>query len=283
MSGADVSPTPVETTTVEVPGGVLELDVAGDAARPAVAFLHPGLWDRRTWDGHFERYAELYRVVRYDARGYGRSTRPEPGQPYSHVEDLVAVLDAAGVERAALIGNSMGGATAVETAAEHRDRVSALVLVAPGINGWEDLTAHEAADLDRRFAAVDAAMERGDLDAAREAQLAAVWAPLGTEDPAGRRIRAIAFDNIHELTMDESGRRELDPPVVERLGDIVAPTLVLPADRDPPVYRRVARIYADGIPNARLVQIPETDHVLNMRRPAEFDELVLRFLAEVVG
>jgi 3-oxoadipate enol-lactonase len=273
----------IQTRTVDVAEGSLEYDIAGDPSRSAVAFLHPGLWDRRIWDGHLERYAERYRAVRPDARGYGRSTRPVPGVAYSHVDDLVAVLDDAGIERAALIGNSMGGATAVETAAEHPDRVRALVLVAPGINGWDDLTEEEATDLDRRFAAADAAIERGDLEAAREAQLAEVWAPLGTEDAAGRRIREIAFDNLHELTMDESGRRELDPPVVDRLGDIVAPTLVLPADHDPPVYRRVARIYADAIPNARLVEIPDTDHVLNMRRSDVFDEVVLAFLAEVLG
>jgi 3-oxoadipate enol-lactonase len=275
-------PVSVETRTIEVADGVLELDVAGDPSRPAAAFLHPGLWDRRTWDGHFERYAERYRVVRYDARGYGRSTRPAPGVAYSHVEDLVAVLDAVGIERAALIGCSMGGATAAEVAVEHPERVSALVLAAPGINGWEDVTEDEAEELDRAFEAVDAAIERGDVEGARDAQMT-IWAPLGTDDPAGRRIRDIAFDNIHELTMDESARRDLDPPVAGRFGEISAPTLVLPADRDPSVYGRVARMYADGIPGARLIEIPETDHVLNVRQPEAFDGVVLPFLAEVLG
>jgi 3-oxoadipate enol-lactonase len=265
-----------------VDGGVLEFDVAGDVGRPAVVFLHPGLWDRRTWDGHFERYAATYRVLRYDARGYGRSSRPEPGRPYSHVDDLVAVMEAAGIERAALIGCSMGGATAVEAASEHPGRVASLVLAAPGINGWDDLTDEENADLDARFAPFEAAVERGDLHAARDAQLA-IFAPLGTDDPAGRRIREIAFDNLHEVTMDESGRRDLDPPIVERLARITAPTLVIPADHDPPVYRRVARIYAEGIPGARLIEIPDTDHVVNVRTPKAFDEIVLPFLEEALG
>ena len=154
-------------------------------------FLHPGLWDRRTWDGHLERYAGRYRVIRYDARGYGRSTRPEPGRPYSHVEISIAVMDAVEIERAALIGCSMGGATAVETASEHPSRVDALVLAAPGINGWDDLTAEEDADLDARYAPVEAAVERGDLHAARDAQLADLGAardrrPRGSADPRDR-------------------------------------------------------------------------------------------------
>jgi pimeloyl-ACP methyl ester carboxylesterase len=270
------------TMTATVDGGALEFDVGGDVGRPAVVFLHPGLWDRRTWDGHFERYGRRYRVVRYDARGYGRSSRPEPGRPYSHVDDLIAVLDAAGVDRAALIGCSMGGATAVETAAEHPSRVAALVLAAPGINGWDDLTREETADLDARFAPVEAAIDRGDLPAARDAQLA-IFAPLGTDDAAGRRIREIAFDNLHEVTMDESGRRDIDPPIVDRLASITAPALVIAAGHDPPVYRRVARIYADGIPGARLVEVADTDHVVNVRTPGAFDAAVLPFLEQTLG
>ena len=61
-------------------------------------------------------FSSTYRVLRYDFRGYGRSSRPEAGKPYSHVSDLAAVMDAAGVERAALIGDSMGGGVAVDFA-----------------------------------------------------------------------------------------------------------------------------------------------------------------------
>jgi pimeloyl-ACP methyl ester carboxylesterase len=115
-----------EVATVEVNGGRLEYELAG--AGPAVAFLHPGLWDRRAWDDQFDVFAERHRVVRHDARGYGRSSRPEPGRPYSHVEDLGAVLDAAGIDRAALVGCSMGGGTALHFALVHPDR--------RGCRGW---------------------------------------------------------------------------------------------------------------------------------------------------
>ena len=92
---------------VEFDGGALAWESAGEG--PDVVFLHPGLWDGRVWDEQFGVFSRTYRVLRFDFRGYGRSSRPEPGRPYSHVEDLAAVMDAAGVERAALIGNSMGG------------------------------------------------------------------------------------------------------------------------------------------------------------------------------
>jgi 3-oxoadipate enol-lactonase len=271
-----------ETGVVEVNGGRLEFDVAGSG--PAVVFLHPGLWDRRTWDDQFGVFAETYRVVRYDARGYGRSSRPETGIPYSHVEDLAAVMDAAGVEHAALVGCSMGGGIGLDFALERPNRVSALVLAAPGVSGFEGTSEEEAewkagwGELER---AIDEAVAAGELERALDLHLTTL-AALGTDDDAGRRIRDIALDNLHEITRDDSGRARLDPPAIDRLEDVAAPTLVLPAEHDPPWHARACDVLAERIPNARLVQMPGTDHILNMRRPAKFNRVVLEFLGEVL-
>jgi 3-oxoadipate enol-lactonase len=272
--------TRVESGVIEYDAGALAWESAGEG--PDVVFLHPGLWDGRTWDEQFGVFSRIYRVLRFDFRGYGRSSRPEPGKPYSHVDDLAAVMDAASVERAALVGCSMGGSTAIDFALVHPSRVSALVLAASGLNAFDDrLTPEEEAELDLLNAPVVEAMEAGDMERAERARLR-IWAPLGTQDEAGRRISEIAFDNIHEMTMDESGRRDISPPAIERLEQIEAPTLVLPSDNDPLVFRRLSAILAERIPNARLVQIPETDHLVNMRRPAEFDRAVLGFLGEML-
>jgi pimeloyl-ACP methyl ester carboxylesterase len=275
-----VSATGARSRFVETEGARLYVEEAGDGQ--AVVFLHPGLWDGRSWNEQFGLFSRTYRVLRFDFRGYGRSSRPESGQSYSHVDDLAAVMDAASVERAALVGCSMGGSTAIDFALEHPSRLSALVLAASGLNAFDDrLTPQEEAELELLNAPVAEAMEAGDMERAERARLR-IWAPLGTESEAGRRITEIAFDNIHEMTMDESGRRDISPPAIERLEQIKAPTLVLPADKDPLVFRRLSAILADRIPDARLVQIPETDHVVNMRRPAEFNRVVLGFLGEVL-
>jgi len=275
--------TDLDEGVAEFDGGATSWEAAGEG--PAVAFLHPGLWDRRTWDEQFASFSRTFRVVRHDARGYGRSSRPEPGRPYSHVRDLMTVLDAAGVGPAALIGCSMGGGIAVDAALEHPERVTALVLAAPGLGGFEGTAEEEAAWEaweGTRGVPIEAAIDAGDLEAGQDLRLQSLWAPLGTDDPAGRRIREIAFDNLQELMMDESGEEELDPPAFARLEEIRAPTLVLPAEHDPPWHGRICEVLVERIPNARLVRIPETDHVLNMRKPAEFDEVVLAFLGEVL-
>jgi pimeloyl-ACP methyl ester carboxylesterase len=264
--------------TVGVEHGELWYEVAGDGS--AVVLIHPGLWDARAWDAQFDVLAERYRVLRYDVRGYGRSTRPEPGVPYSHVRDLVAVMDAAGIERAALIGNSMGGSIALDVALTHPDRVSALVLVASAVGGLPD-TDEDEAWWDERWPALEAAIEAGDLERARRLQMD-IWAPLGIDDPNGRRIFEISMDNAHELTMDESDAEALEPPAIERLGEIAAPVLILPADMDPPWMARANATLVEGIPNARTVHIARVDHVIPMRAPGAFNEAVLMFLDDVL-
>ncbi len=271
--------TTVTEGTVDLDGGTLSYETAGEG--PPVVLIHPGLWDRRTWDDQFGVFANEHLVVRYDVRGYGRSSRPEPGRPYSHVRDLAAVMDAVGMDRAALVGCSMGGASAIDFALVHPERTTALVLASPGITGGLEATPEEEAWWEEREAPIEAATLAGKLERAQELRLT-IWAPLGTDDDAGRRIRDIAFDNIHEFTMDESGAERLDPPAIERLGEIAAPTLVIHAARDVPDQARLTDLLASRIPGARKVVIEDADHVVNMRKPAEFNQIVLAFLGGVV-
>jgi pimeloyl-ACP methyl ester carboxylesterase len=266
-----------ETGFVDVENGRLWYEVAGDG--PGVVLLHPGLWDARAWDAQFDVFARRFRVLRYDARGYGRSSRLQPGEPYSNVRDLKAVIDAVGLRRAALVGNSIGGGIAVDAALTHPDRADALVLVSSALGGLEP-TPDEDAWFEDRMKGIEAAIEAGDMEAARRIQMN-VWAPLGIDDPTGRAIFELAMENIHELTMDESGAEELDPPAKDRLGEVRVPTLIIPADHDPPFVLRAAAALATGIRDARVVDIAHVDHVIPMRAPDAFNEVVLEFLDEV--
>jgi pimeloyl-ACP methyl ester carboxylesterase len=261
--------------SVELPdGGSLHYELAGDG--PAVTLLHPGLWDLRTWDPQFEPWSERFRVLRYDQRGYGRSSRPD-GRPYSHVRDLFGLLDHLGIERTALVGCSMGGALAIDATLTSPARVWALVPVAPGLGGFEE-TPDEEAWWDDRAGPIEAALEKEEFERAQDLLLE-IWAPLGVDDPAGASIRSIARDNIHELTMDESAAEAMDPPAAQRLGEIDVPTLVVEATFDPPDGRRASQLIAREVLDGRLVAI-EADHVVNLRAAEPFDAAVLPFLDE---
>jgi 3-oxoadipate enol-lactonase len=258
-------------------GGSLHYEIAGEG--PTVTLLHPGLWDMRTWDREFLMLPDLgYRVLRYDARGYGRSSRPEPGATYSHVRDLQELLVANEVAVTALVGCSMGGGIELDFALEHPEMVWALAPVATALGGFE-LSEEEEEWGANAYGPVEAAIEAGELDRALELELG-IWAPLGTADELGARIREIAFDNIHQLTMDESGNERPDPPAAHRLEELDVPTLILDAEHDPPHHHRIADLLAREVIGARMVVVDGADHVVNMRQPERFDELVLPFLAD---
>ena len=126
---------------IEVPGGRLPAEDAG--AGPPIVLLHAGVADLRAWDGVVPPLvAAGYHVIRYDARGFGASTTDDV--EFSHRADLIAVLDAYGLSRAALVGNSRGGMAALDTAIEYPGRVVAVVGVAAGVSGFDgDATPEE--------------------------------------------------------------------------------------------------------------------------------------------
>ena len=258
-------------------GARLHFEIAGEG--PVVTLIHPGLWDMRTWDREFETFADAgYRVLRYDVRGYGKSSRPEPGATHSHVRDLDVLLETAEVTQTALVGCSMGGGIAIDFALECPAKVWALVPVATGLGGFE-ATEEEEEWWAQRDGPIEAAIEAGDLEHGQELRLE-IWAPLGTSDERGASIRRIAFDNIHEILMDESGEERLDPPAAHRLAEIDMPTLILEAEHDPPDMRRLAEFLVREIPGSRKVVVEGADHVVNLRQPERFEELVLPFLAD---
>ena len=113
--------------TVPVPGG--HLSVVDDGDGPPILLLHAGIVDARAWEPLVPHLvAAGYRAIRFDARGYGQSETEDV--EFSNRADAVAVLDALGVGRACLVGNSRGGQIAVDTAIEFPGRVAALVTLA---------------------------------------------------------------------------------------------------------------------------------------------------------
>ncbi|MDQ3777249.1 MAG: alpha/beta hydrolase, partial [Actinomycetota bacterium] len=208
---------------------------------------------------------ERYRVIRYDQRGFGRS--PMPDGPYSVVEDLIGVLDAAGVGEAALVGASRGGNISLAAALERPERVSKLVLVGSGFPGYSWKVEWTPEQVERW----EAAEQRQDFAAMAELDMEA-WAPMG----ADAELRAMFVENA------EGSNREhatTDEPVAERVGGITAPTLVVTGGRDVPALNDVGALLAREIPAARHAVIEEADHMAPWRAPEELADLIVSFLA----
>ena len=107
-------------------------DSGGD--RPPLVLIHPGVGDSRIWDGLMPALTADHRVIRYDARGFGRS--PAPTETFVLFDDLLTVLDHYGLDRVAVVGCSQGGDCAIALAVTRPARVSALVLLCPAARAW---------------------------------------------------------------------------------------------------------------------------------------------------
>ena len=173
------------TSHLEVPGG--RLLVVDEGTGPPIVLLHAAVADLRAWDAMVPPLvAAGYRVVRFDARNFGGSTGDDVA--FTNRADVIAVLDSLGLERAALVGNSRGGMTAVDTAIESPERVVAVVGVGAGIGGFEGVPKPEELPVFTAYEAVDSA-DPFDVDALTEFE-ANVWLD-GPFQPVGRVDRAI--------------------------------------------------------------------------------------------
>jgi pimeloyl-ACP methyl ester carboxylesterase len=248
-------------TFVHVPGGRLWTEQAGSG--PPVVFAHAGVADRRMWDDRMTALAGRYHLIRYDQRGFGKSSPPDV--PYSPVADLDAVLDHAGADRAVLVGCSIGGAIAIEYALTHPRRVGGLVLVSASTSG---LPFEPVPEL---FAAIRA----GDPELL-EAVAVRLLAGARTDPATDARIRRLIADNLSGLA--SMGKNWTgSAPVYPRLGGIRAPALVIAGDNDPD-FVRVGGLLADRIPGVRLVIVPGADHNVPVRASAAFTGLLADFL-----
>ena len=242
-----------------------------------VALIHAGIADSRMWRPQLESFAQAHRVIAPDLPGFG--TTPE-GKTVDYRASVRSALDAAGSKRAALVGTSLGGRVALEVALESPDRVSALVLVGAGIDG------HEWSPEVRAFGEEEeTALERGDLDAAVEANLR-LWlaGPRRTLDAIDPSIQELVRDmqrNAFQLQQDQNvDFVPLEPPASQRLADVGVPTLVVTGDEDVSDIHVIADRLAAEIPGAKRATIADAAHLPNLERPDEFDRIVLAFLEQ---
>ncbi|WP_320069498.1 alpha/beta hydrolase [Micromonospora sp. RTGN7] len=263
-------------TKIEINGANLAYDDTGSGT--PVVLLHAGIADRRMWREQIPALAAQHRVIAVDLRGYGDSELP--AAPFAHHDDVIGLLDALAVPRGALVGCSFGGAVAIDTALTHPDRVSALALFGTAVGGnewseeandlWDDLVG----DTDPQdFAA----------SAAGEVRFWVVGPGRRPEDVDPELIRfADEMDRralAAERALSAVDVAELDPPAIERLGELRIPVLVTAGAADVPDIGRLADRIAAEVPGAvRLPDVPDAGHLLPLERPDAVNSALLDFL-----
>jgi 3-oxoadipate enol-lactonase len=191
-----------------------------------------------------------------------------PAEDFSDVADLAAVLDHFTVPRAALVGLSMGGETALDFALARPHQVSALALIGSSVSGhvWP-----ETAEL----SAYREARRHRDAERLAELELE-IWAAMGAGAPGWDLITTMVADNAQPRVISELYFAACsEEKTLPRLGQITAPTLVIHGDRDHAEIIAVAGRLATDIPGARSETVLGADHYLPLRTPAELTELLL--------
>jgi 3-oxoadipate enol-lactonase len=184
-----------------------------------------------------------------------------------------------GIERAALVGASLGGQVAIDFTLEHPERVAALILVGAGVSGTQP-----SAFVQERTREIEAMAAAGDIAQAVELTLQ-LWVDgprrsVEHVDPTMReQVRQMATRNLTRATgHDESQPLPLEPPALLRLGEIQVPTLVVVGDHDVPDTLAAADLLAHSIRGARKVVMPGAAHLPSMEQPEQFNRLVVDFL-----
>ena len=249
-----------------------------------LVFVHAGCADHRMWDKQFSTFAGHYRVLRYDMRGYGKSSLSTIS--FSNRNDLYELLETLGIQEAHFVACSMGSFAVTDFALEHPEKVKSLVLVSPALSGYQYEGQPPQPVLD-----MIEARKAGNLERAAELQ-AQIWAdgPKRNSDQSNREVHELIRQmSLNSLKLQADIIREttflieepLTPPAMERLEQIKVPTLIIVGDLDDDTEMAIAEVLTTRINDAQKVIIKEAAHLPNMEKPEEFNQIVLKFLKEV--
>ncbi len=252
------------------------LDYTERGSGPAVLLLHGFPLTRAMWDDQVEPLAERFRTIVPDLRGHGSS--PASDGPFTmddYVADLVALIDRLGVERAALVGLSMGGYVILNLIARHPERVWAIVLA--------DTRAPADAEEVRQVRQEQAQLVlAGGTEQFVEMQVPRMVAPSTVVERSGvvERYRAMVRANRPTSIAAALAGLAARDDMTSTLESIGVPTLVVVGAEDVSTPPSESRLLAERVPGARLVTLEGVGHLSNMEAPDRFNAALIPFLTE---
>jgi 3-oxoadipate enol-lactonase len=241
----------------------------------ALVLVHGLADDHRAWRRALPDLALRHRVVLYDLRGHGQTSLGEPDGSLRQLgDDLVALLDAIGIDRAAVAGFSLGGTIAMRAGIDHPHRISRLALVATSSRVGRpaaDWYRQRAEMVERKDAHLRETLDRDAADVYAEAPAELDEGLLirrqSTKDPRGFGNACTAMAALNAAPLDPE------------LPAITAPTLIVASEKDRHCPPKAAAIIASGIRGSRLEVLPDAGHAIPTEKPRELAGLINSFLA----
>jgi pimeloyl-ACP methyl ester carboxylesterase len=262
--------------------GNLAVAVGAAGSGPPVVLVHGLACGKRMWFHQFLALRSRFRVIAYDQRGHGLTDAPAVATEYSagHLaRDLEGVLDALKIERAAIVGFSLGGGPALALAATKPERVSRLVLADVGAGADDPVKTEWTA---RRWLKLigQGAVDELVCDMLRS-ELFKVYARRNARrrDHMAALIRATPIDGLRFMLSEVLAKRKSLFRLTGVLKSVRVPTLVVVGEQDY-ACSKAARLLAQTIPNAALKIIEGSGHMSPLEQPAAFNAALMDFLAE---
>jgi 3-oxoadipate enol-lactonase len=244
-----------------------------DGVGAPVVLLHGFGLDQRMWEEQSRALVDKYFVIRYDIRGFGRSSPPS-AEAYSHADDLHELLSRLGAIPAHVVGLSNGGRLAIRFALAHPQDVRSLTLVDSALDGHAWST-----DWLSLWRAIDDKAKSGDMAAARRLWLEhPLFAPALEQAGVAARLSQMVQDYSGWHWVHTDPGVAAGPPAIQRLKELHVPTLVVIGERDLPDFHQVADTLASGIVGAVRAQIPDVGHMANMEASQDFNRVLIDFL-----
>ena len=263
----------ITTGFAEVNGTKLYYEVAGSG--DMIVLIHGNMGDCRHWDDQFEAFAKNHQVIRYDVRGFGKSSLPTQGQSYSHYDDLKELLVYLGISKAHIAGWSMGCGIAVDFVLAYPEMSNSLIAVGPWVSEYNSPAAEE---LNLIFSEVSSIVKESGTRAAIEFIISNIRDPEIAD-----RFGEICLNYSFWHFLNEDPVRYLDTPAVQQIDRINLPTLITTAKYDIAPCREVADLLEQAILNAKKVDMIDASHQMGLEKPEEFNKIVLDFLSEMGG
>ncbi len=265
---------------VEVPEGHLYYEISGEG-EPLI-FVHGHSLDRRMWREQVAFFEKHYRVIVYDARGYGKSSKQREDLLFTHCDDLVCLMDALRIEKAHVVGLSMGGFIAGDLLAMHPERMLSCTLAegmirsTPSIN--EPMTEEERA---RKQASIDAVKAKGMKTYKKE------WfESLMKGGSKAERMRKPLWQQIRKWDGWQTTHHEVHCYYAREAMEVLkqkrpnVPTLFLSGRRPTGKLRDPHPAMMDYLKHSRHEYIDDSGHMCNMEQPEIFNQVVYDFLIE---
>jgi pimeloyl-ACP methyl ester carboxylesterase len=250
-----------------------------------VLFIHEFAGDHRSWEPQVRELSRRHRCITYDARGYPPSDVPEAPERYSQgqaVEDAVAVLDHLGIERAHVVGLSMGGFCTLHLGLRHPERARSLVVAGCGYGSHPDQRERWPAESEANAASFET---EGSAATAERYMLGPSRVQFQRKDPRGweESKRWLAEHSAVGSALTLRGvqmRRPSLYDLTDELRRLEVPTLLVTGDEDEGCLEPNLMLKRT-ISSAALAVLPRTGHACNLEEPALFNRLVRDFLATV--